>query len=53
MDRGAWPATAVGYQESDMNERLTLSLSKTPSSVSMVKISLMFLPTDRLEPKRG
>ena len=42
-----------GYQESDMNERLSLSLSKTPSSVSMVKISLMFLPTDRLEPKRG
>ena len=44
-----------GYKESDMTERLSLSLSlsKTPNSVLMVKISLMFLPTDRLEPKRG
>ena len=42
-----------GHKESDMTEQLSLSLSKTPSSVSVVKISLMFLPPDHLEPKRG
>ena len=48
-----WAESLVGYRprghkESDMTEQLSLSLSKTPSSVSVVKISLTFLPPDHL-----
>ena len=53
-----WAESLVGYRprghkESDMTEQLSLSLSKTPSSVSVVKISLTFLPPDHLQPQRG
>ena len=53
-----WAESLVGYRprghkESDMTEQLSLSLSKTPSSVSVVKISLTFLPPDHLQPKTG
>ena len=42
MGRGAWQVTVHGVKESDMNERLSLSLSHTKAAVHLKQLLPVF-----------